>query len=212
MASRPQELRTWLTTGKRSLDRIPAVVDACTYGTEWVKWWTAAQPQERDTQQWPFPKNVNGDGGWHRFPANGKDGIFTAVMALSWWARAIKSPSEIPFFEEATTDLHWVIQELIRIKTSHQLPPSLPLPPPQSEDGSLPSLPSQNEDGSLPPPPSQSEDDSHLSHPMADPPASSSRSHAPSSHRRAPTSGAPIHQRAEGKRVVRPTWKLKATQ
>ena len=171
-----------MTSGKRSFDQIPAIVDACTYGTEWVKWWTAAQPRGRDTQQWPFPKTVNDDGGWRKFPANGKDGIFTAVMALSWWAHTIRSPSEIPFFEEATADLHWVIQELIRIKTPYQLSPSLP------------------------PPPAQSEDNSHPSDPTSDPPVSSSCSRPPSSRR------VPTCQHAEGKRVVKPTWKAKAIQ
>ena len=127
--SRPQELQTWLKTGKRSLERIPVIVDANSYGTEWVKWWKAAQPKERDAEQWPFPRSVNGDAGWHRFPAIGKDGIFVAVMALSWWASAIKSPNEITFFEEAVTDLHWVIQELMRVKKTCEPLPSLPPPP-----------------------------------------------------------------------------------
>ncbi|KAF9781701.1 hypothetical protein BJ322DRAFT_982843, partial [Thelephora terrestris] len=85
VASRPQELRRWLTNGKCSLDRTPAVVDANTYGTEWVKWWTPAQPQEREVRKWPFPRSSNSDACWRKFPANGKDGLFTAVMALAWW-------------------------------------------------------------------------------------------------------------------------------
>ena len=92
---------------------MPIIASARTYGTEWVKWWTTAQPQERDTQQWPFSRDPLEDVCWHWFPANGKDGIFLAVMALSWWASTVRSSDEVGFFEEAVADLHWVIQELI---------------------------------------------------------------------------------------------------
>jgi hypothetical protein len=153
---------------------VPVITNAHAYGTEWVKWWAAAQPKERDTGQWPFSRSVDSDVGWRKFPANGKDGIFVAVMALSWWAVAAQSPEEIVFFEEAVTDIHWVIQELICIKTTNGLSPS---PPPSPQDEPTPHLPRHDE-------------------PMPRPPVS--------------TSKVPIHQRAVGKRVVRPTEKALA--
>lgn len=116
---------------------MPVVLDPHTYGTEWVKWWTAAQPQERDTKEWPFARNTDHSIDWRRFPANGKDGIFIAIMALSWWALALRSPDELALFEEAATDIHWVIQELIRTKMALQDSPSN-LPPPQVEPDHTP--------------------------------------------------------------------------
>ena len=167
---------------------MPVVVDSNSYGDEWVKWWKAAQPKERDTEQWPFPRNVNGDAGWHRFPAIGKDGIFVAVMALSWWASAARSPSEITFFEEAVTDLHWVIQELIRVKTTSDLSPSHP--PPRVESDVRQSGFTHSQPNSTP-------------HPPAPPPHDNARPSRPP----VSASNTPAYHRAEGKRVVKPTWK-----
>lgn len=170
-----------MKAGKRSLERVPAITSASTYGTEWVEWWTAAQPRERDVQQWPFSRDADGDISWGKFPANGKDGIFLAVMALSWWAPAIRSSNEITTFEEAVTDLHWVIRELIQVKTASQIPPS-PLAP--SQDKANPSkLPTLRQP-------------SHASRPPL------SSSHLPVSTPKVHT-----HQRAEGKRAVRPSRK-----
>ncbi|KAF9778056.1 hypothetical protein BJ322DRAFT_1015108, partial [Thelephora terrestris] len=82
--SRPKELLTWLTTKKCSLNRVPVIKDAQAYGLQWVKWWAAVQPWERDVQQWPPSRNTVSKVNWDRFPANGKDRLFVAVMALSW--------------------------------------------------------------------------------------------------------------------------------
>lgn len=178
-----------MKTRKRSLDRVPVVVDARTYGTEWVKWWMASQPKERDTQQWPLPRNPNGDVDWCRFPANGKDGLFIAVMALSWWAPAVQSPDDIAFFEAALTDLHWVVQELIRVKTTHQLLPSH-------------TLPLQDE-----PNPHQTRSSDNQPNPTPRPPPSPSHPHGPPSHPPVSTPKSHTRQRAMGKRVVKLTLK-----
>lgn len=196
--SRPDELQTWLKSGKRSLDRVPVITDAYHYGTRWAKWWMAAQPQERDVQQWPPPRNAISDAGWHRFPAHGKDGLFIAVMALAWWAPAVQSLDEIAFFEQGVTDLHWVIQELTRVKKTRQLSPSSTLPP-QDE---LVNVHQPAPAASRPKP-------TRTSNSVLRPPASSSTPR-PSSSCPVSTSGVHTHSRTEGKRVVKPTWKAQA--
>jgi len=175
-----------LKTGKRSLERVPTIACAHTYGAEWIKWWAAAQPPGRDTRQWPFSRDADNGIDWCKFPANGKDGIFLAIMALSWWAPAVRFSNEIAFFEEAATDLHWVIQELIRFKTASQIPP--------------------------PPPPSPRDEPDARPQPTSCPPTSSSR--PPTSSSRPPVSSAGVHshQRARGKRVVKPSWRVLANQ
>jgi hypothetical protein len=183
-------LQDWLKGGKRSLERVPVVTDAYAYGIEWVNWWRASQPKERNTKEWPFPRNASIDAGWDRFPATGKDGIFIAIMALSWWANAVRSPNEISFFEEAVTDLHWVIGELIDNKTT----PEPPLPP--DEPDSLQPVSTRRRPKPTPRPPASS---SH-------PPISTPHPRAPSS--RPPVSNAHVYQRAEGKRVVKPSRKI----
>ena len=176
------ELQTWLKTGKCSLENVPTVVSARAYGDEWIKWWTAAQPQERETQQWPFSRDSISDIGWGKFPANGKDGIYLAIMGLSWWASAIWTSNEVAFFEEAVIDLHWVIWELIRTRTNLISPPSLP----PSQD-----KPTRRKQKATPRP--------------------SASSSCPPTSSRPPVSasGAHIHSRGEGKRVVRPSRKAR---
>ena len=44
-------------------------------------------------------------------------------MATCWWARAVTSVEDFALFEEAVSDVHWVVQELVRIRS----------PPPTSE-------------------------------------------------------------------------------
>ena len=119
------------------------VNDIDRYRVEWIGWWTACQPKWRSTQSWPFPKGGGGDGSWEEFPARGKDGIFLAIMATCWWAQAVASAEDFLLFEEAIDDVHWVVQELIRISSllsasdKPQLTPSAsdnPQPAPSPSD------------------------------------------------------------------------------
>ena len=100
---------------KYSKKNILIVDDVDRYRLEWIGWWTASQPKWWSTQLWPFPKDGEGDGSWEGFPARGKDGIFLAIMATCWWAQAVVSAEDFILFEEAVDDVHWVVQELIRI-------------------------------------------------------------------------------------------------
>ena len=167
---------------------MPTVLDATAYGSKWVEWWTESQPQPRGTGVWPLPKDVVSDVGWRKFPAHGPNGLFLAVMAMSWWAHAVKSADDVPLFEGAVGDLRWVIQELIHTRTTKE-PPAQSLPPPvQSE--STPRRPKPTPRNPPPQPP-----------PLSRPPPSSSR----------PATSLPgVHtwERAAGKRVSRPLRKV----
>lgn len=92
---------------------MPIVDDTHRYRTEWIGWWTASQPKWRSTQSWPFPKGGESGGSWENFPTRGQNGIFLAIMATCWWARAVTSVEEFVLFEEAVDDIHWVTQQLI---------------------------------------------------------------------------------------------------
>ena len=110
---------------------MPTVLDATAYGSKWVAWWTESQPQPQGMGVWPLLRDVVSDVSWHKFPAHGPNGLFLAVMAMSWWARAVKSADDVPLFEDAVGDLHWVIQELIRTRSNNEPPPQPPSPPVQ---------------------------------------------------------------------------------
>ena len=175
-----------MKTRKRSPDRVPTIRDPNDYGSRWIGWWTEVQPLARDVQVWPFPKEFIDGIHWQKLPFRGQNGIFLTIMAISWWAYAVRLPGDVAYFEEAVGDLHWVIQELIRTKQSLQPQPAYqdPLLSPQLVISPPPSLPPPSPSPSHPPPPSHS---------------------APSS------SGAHTWRRAEGKRVVKPSRKVRDT-
>jgi len=93
---------------------MPVVDDIGRYRDDWIGWWTASQPGWRSSQSWPLPKDDKSGGSWDDFPARGQNGIFLAIMATCWWARAVESAEDFSLFEEAVDDIHWVIQQLIR--------------------------------------------------------------------------------------------------
>lgn len=195
--ARPQEVGIWMKTQKRLPEKVPVVLDAKDYGSKWVQWWTKSQPQARDVRAWPLSKESISDASWWKFPAHGQNGLFLAVMAISWWAPAVKLAGDVAYFEEAVDDLHWVIQELIRTRSSDDPLPQSPLPlqlqpaPHQPQDAcqdSLP-LPQSVVPSSSGPPPSTSR-----------PPLSSPNSLLPS--------GAHTQQRGPGKRIVRPPKRM----
>ena len=99
------------------------VLNASEYGSRWVKWWIEFQPQRRDAQALPSTRDVS-DTDWRKFPAHGPDGLFLAIMAMSWWAQAVKLANDVPLFEEAAGNLHQVIQGLIRTRSNNDPPPN----------------------------------------------------------------------------------------
>jgi len=177
---------------KRLPGKGPVILDANGYGSKWIQWWTGSQPRARDVNAWPLAKEPIDDTSWQKFPAHGPNGIFLAIMAISWWAPAVKLASEAAYFEEAVDDLHWVIQQLIRTRSSDD-PPLQPQPAPhrpQDVCQDSPPLPQSVTPSSSGPPPSASR-----------PPLSSSDSLLPS--------GTHTWRRAVGKRVVKPSRRVR---
>ena len=163
---------------------MPVVLNASDYGSRWVRWWTEAQPHPRDRQEWPLQRDVDvRDAQWRRFPAHGQNSLFLAVMATCWWAQAVKSAEDVTLFEDAVGDLNWIIQQLIRTRSGNESPPQ-------------PSLPLQSQPTHQDPPP------------LSLPPLSSSRL-PPSSSRSLLPPGVCALDRGEGKRVVRPSRRLR---
>jgi len=117
-----------MKTRKHFPVKVPVVLNAKDYGSKWVQWWAESQLQAWNVQVWPFVKEPIGDTSWLKFPTHGLNGLFLAVMAISWWAPAVKVACDVVYFEEAMDDLHWVIQELIRTRSSDDPLPESPLP------------------------------------------------------------------------------------
>ena len=67
---------------------MPKIASIENFEDLWVQWWATAQPEWRDTKNWPFSQyEISGDWGT-KLSGGGKDGIFLVVMSIRWWAHA----------------------------------------------------------------------------------------------------------------------------
>ena len=107
---------------------------------EWIQWWTAAQPQWRVAQGWPFAKGDTVSKDWGHLLEGGKDGMFLVVVSLAWWISAQDS-SEESELDNAIEDVAWVLGNL-NFRLSMDATTSGPPPVATSSDSSPVSLPS----------------------------------------------------------------------
>ena len=103
---------------------MPKIASIKDFEDQWVQWWTAAQPEWRSTESWPFPKGEV-EGEWGRLLSGGKDGLFLVVMSLGWWAHA-RDPTEDSVFVAAIGDVSWVMQQLITSLSARAIAPTSP--------------------------------------------------------------------------------------
>jgi hypothetical protein len=77
-----------------------------------MAWWIALQPRWRLAEDGSFNYNVPEDEDWHVLHKGGKAGLYTVVVALSWWVRALSS--EVPSLRvwKAVHDVRWVIEQI----------------------------------------------------------------------------------------------------
>lgn len=77
-----------------------------------MAWWIAIQPAWRVADDGSFNYEVPEDEDWCALHKGGKAGLYTVVVALSWWVRALTP--EIPGFRawKAVHDVQWVIDKI----------------------------------------------------------------------------------------------------
>ena len=96
---------------------MPKITSIDQFEDQWVQWWSAAQPEWRDTGHWPFAHGeVAGD--WGKLSSGGKDGLFLVMMALGWWAHA-RDPAVGSQLDSAISDVSWVMLKLITSLCAH---------------------------------------------------------------------------------------------
>ena len=130
-------MQWWFRVGRRLFGKknIPRIESVQVFEEQWVKWWSAAQPQWRETQTWPFER-VNAAGlDWGQLLNGGKDGLFLVVVSLGWWVHA-HDPSEDSELSEAIADVTWVLKSLVSYLaadaiTGSESPPNTPSPTPR---------------------------------------------------------------------------------
>ncbi|KAJ2911921.1 hypothetical protein MD484_g8491, partial [Candolleomyces efflorescens] len=113
--SRPKAVQTWIRSHKKTL--IPDI-DLAVYPTQTLAWWKSNQPSWRiegvdGMNPLGFKRTAAPDADWTTLSRGGTAGIYTVVMALSWWISRAGSEwsEELAAFVD---DLAWVLGEMSR--------------------------------------------------------------------------------------------------
>ena len=92
---------------------MPEIESVQEFEDVWVEWWSAAQPEWRDTASWPFSTDEIIAGDWGTaLSSGGKDGLFLIVMSLRWWAHARTEATDSKL-DAAISNVCWVMKNLV---------------------------------------------------------------------------------------------------
>jgi hypothetical protein len=107
--SRPEEVASWIKGRKKD---SPPDVEVEKYGSSFMAWWIALQPEWRICEDGSFIYEAPKDEDWSVLHKGGTAGLYTVVVALSWWVRALTP--EITSFRAwgAVRDVQWVIDQI----------------------------------------------------------------------------------------------------
>lgn len=116
---RPEEIARWFKYGRRLYGKknMPHILSIQDYEDKWIEWWSAAQPEWRNTNVWPFIQEDNVvERDWGSLTEGGKDGLFLVLISLGWWLHTQKDTRESSTgskVDEAIADVTWVIEKII---------------------------------------------------------------------------------------------------
>jgi hypothetical protein len=114
-------------------------VDVEKYGSSFMAWWLALQPEWRIADDGSFNYEVPKDEEWLVLHKGGAAGLYTVVVALSWWVRAL-TPEIVSFRAwGAVHDVQWVIEQI-----STKFPPASKKPQCEDSGSSGISTPASN--------------------------------------------------------------------
>jgi hypothetical protein len=94
------------------------------YGKSFTKWWIALQPTWRRTEDGNLSKDTPDDEKWGGLLKGGTAGIYTVVVALSWWVKALANYADGGDASTAVRDVTWVLDQLGGTLLSDQESPS----------------------------------------------------------------------------------------
>lgn len=111
---RPEEVGWWFRIGRRLFGRknIPEIKSIPVFEDLWMRWWSAAQPEWRNTNSWPFSRDEAAVHDWGTLLLGGKDSLFLVVTSLGWWIHA-RDPAADSKVDDAISDVSWVIKQLV---------------------------------------------------------------------------------------------------
>jgi len=87
-------------------------INVTTFAPAYVAWWRQLQPAWRTSVSGMLSQDIPQDEEWVSLAKGGTAGIYTVVVALSWWIRALDTGSDASEVLLMVRDLCWVLQQL----------------------------------------------------------------------------------------------------
>ena len=109
--SRPDEVAVWIRSKKKD---SPPEVDADEFGSSFMAWWIAIQPDWRLSDDATFIYDVPNGEDWHQLNKGGSAGLYTVVVALSWWVGALPAEPPCSHAWSVVRDVRWVIDQVYK--------------------------------------------------------------------------------------------------
>ena len=107
----PKEVASWIKSKKKN---SPPEVNVNTYGPSFMAWWITLQPVWRVSDDSLFNYMAPSNEDWCVLQKGGLAGLYTVVVALSWWIRALTPESFSSRALTAVRDVRWVIDQISR--------------------------------------------------------------------------------------------------
>ncbi|KIJ96212.1 hypothetical protein K443DRAFT_124517 [Laccaria amethystina LaAM-08-1] len=107
--SRLEEVKAWMRNKKKDL---PPAVDVDAYGPSFMAWWIVIQPTWRLANNSSFIYETPGMEDWRSLQKGGASGLYTIIIALSWWIKALSPADSSICAWTAIHDVNWVIDQI----------------------------------------------------------------------------------------------------
>ncbi|EDR08980.1 uncharacterized protein LACBIDRAFT_326631 [Laccaria bicolor S238N-H82] len=109
--SRPDEVASWIKSKKKD---TPREVNPDSYGSSFMAWWIAIQPDWRLNDDTSFNYVVPATEDWRQLHKGGSAGLYTIVVALSWWIKALSAETNSSRAWSAVRDVQWVVDQIYK--------------------------------------------------------------------------------------------------
>jgi hypothetical protein len=104
---------------------VAPTVQPVEYGETFMKWWIALQPLWRRSMDGTLSKDTPDEETWRGLMKGGTAGIYTVVIALSWWIKALGTIADGGDASVTVRDVTWVLDQVCGTLLTEQGPPGL---------------------------------------------------------------------------------------
>jgi hypothetical protein len=104
-------MKPWIKAHVNKKDIAPKVRPEV-YGKSFLKWWTSLQPNWRKMVDGTLGNDTPDDEKWGGLMKGGTSGIYTVVIALSWWIKALGTFTCGGDASVTIRDVTWVLEQV----------------------------------------------------------------------------------------------------